>query len=301
MATITAQTTKTKTTPRMVRGAAGLPRLARRFAACASRGAALPPSRALGRTKSRDLDATRAISLDRDGSRERRRGHGKAMDMVPLGSAVAAVQQGLADRVAADEEFLFKLIWEVLQDQVIIVLTVVASCGLPSFWTTEQMANACLLHATAFFNDILLMWFLAATKSPHSSGAGRGGKKKKGLSHMFEPSATATIGDRAKCWVDKFLLYAPLGLATALLSSVVMGRFLGPEASNPLYLCKVGLVGLIHLGVSSNTRYQMINGADVLYYRVLDKKAARSATIASRLVNQVAGGKLFLLLSALIL
>ena len=54
MATITAQT-KTKTTPRMVRGAAGLPRLARRFAACASRGAALPPSRALGRTKSRDL------------------------------------------------------------------------------------------------------------------------------------------------------------------------------------------------------------------------------------------------------
>ena len=118
---------------------------------------------------------------------------------------------------------------------------------------------------------------------------------------MFEPSATATIGDRAKCWVDKFLLYAPLGLATALLSSVVMGRFLGPEASNPLYLCKVGLVGLIHLGVSSNTRYQMINGADVLYYRVLDKKAARSATIASRLVNQVAGGKLFLLLSALIL
>ena len=77
----------------------------------------------------RDLDATRAISLDRDGSGERRRGDGKALDMVPLGSAVAAVQQGLADRVAADEEFLFKLIWEVLQDQVIIVFTVVAACG----------------------------------------------------------------------------------------------------------------------------------------------------------------------------
>ena len=67
------------------------------------------------------------------------------------------------------------------------------------------------------------------------------------------------------------------------------------------YLTKVGLVGFLHLGISSNTRYQMINGADVLYYKVMDKGAARGATIASRLVNQVAGGKLFLMLSNFIL
>ena len=92
-----------------------------------------------------------------------------------------------------------------------------------------------------------------------------------------------------------------MGLATAVVSSLLLTNFFLKEPLNLFYLAKVGLVGLLHLGISSNTRYQMINGADVLYYRMLDKNAARGATIASRLVNQVAGGKLFLMLSAFIL
>jgi len=213
----------------------------------------------------------------------------------------AKVQQGIESRVAADPDFIFKIIWEIVQDQFIIVFTVLGSCGLPMFWTPEQLANACLLHATAFFNDILLMYFLAPTAS--DSGAGRkSGEKKQGgkeLAHMFEP-VDASLGERLKCWLDKFFLYAPLGCLTALLSSVILNVFLN-EPLNLTYLSKVGLVGLLHLGISSNTRYQMINGADVLYYKVLDKGAARGATIASRLVNQVAGGKLFLLLSTFVL
>lgn len=213
----------------------------------------------------------------------------------PLPGFPGKIQQGIESRLAADDEFLFKLIWEIVQDQVIIVLTVLGSCGLPTFWTPEQLANACLLHATAFFNDILLMYFLA----PTAGGAEERGEGA-GLSHMFEPG-NHTVADRARCWRDKFCLYAPMGLATAVVSSLLLTNFFLREPLNLFYLAKVGLVGLLHLGISSNTRYQMINGADVLYYRTLDKNAARGATIASRLVNQVAGGKLFLMLSAFIL
>ena len=150
-----------------------------------------------------------------------------------------------------DDEFLFKLLWEIVQDQIIIVLTVVGTCGFPALWTPEQFANACLLHATAFFNDILLMWFLAATTS-RSGGDQKSAGAAAELSHMFQPSETATISDRLKCWLDKFFLYAPLGLFTAVLSAGVMSGFLS-EAHSPIYLAKVGLVGLLHLGISSNT------------------------------------------------
>mmetsp|Transcript_3263 Transcript_3263/g.7212 ORF Transcript_3263/g.7212 Transcript_3263/m.7212 type:complete len:307 (+) Transcript_3263:188-1108(+) len=211
---------------------------------------------------------------------------------------VAQLQRGIESRVEADPDFLFKIIWEIVQDQFIIVLTVLGSQGLPTFWTPEQCANACLLHATAILNDALLMYFLAPVAGDESGSGGNG--SKKALAHMFEPSAAATLPDRARCWLDKFFLYAPLGLLTAVVSSVVMAAFL-KESLNFFYLSRVGLVGLLHLGISSNTRYQIINGLDVLYYRMFDKGTARGATIGSRLVNQVAGGKLFLMLSTLIL
>lgn len=219
-----------------------------------------------------------------------------------LSVPLVKLQRGVESRVIADPDFLFKIIWEVVQDQVIIVFTVLSSCGLPMFWTPDQLANACLLHATAFFNDILLMYFLA----PTANTPGKQGKEENqtngglGLAHMFEPGKNVTLSQRLRCWLDKFFLYAPLGMMTALLSSVILQGFL-KEPMNLIYLSRVGLLGFLHLGVSSNTRYQMINGADVLYYRLLDKGAARGATIASRLVNQIAGGKLFLLLSSLVL
>ena len=208
-----------------------------------------------------------------------------------LARPLLKVQSGIESRVAADPDFLFKLLWEIVQDQFIIVLTVIGSCGLPMFWTPSQLAHACLLHATALMNDVLLMYFLAPV-------AGES-KQAGGLSHMFEPG-NATIAQRLRVWVDKFFLYAPLGFLTAVLSSFVLSGVVN-EPINMFYLTKVGLVGFLHLGISSNTRYQMINGADVLYYKVMDKGAARGATIASRLVNQVAGGKLFLMLSNFIL
>jgi len=232
-----------------------------------------------------------------------------------LAVPLVRLQRGVESRVTADPDFLFKIVWEIVQDQFIIVFTVLSSCGLPAFWTPDQLANACLLHATAFFNDILLMYFLAPTAATKDLGdeSSKDANAKttsttttttsKGshqIAHMFEPGESVTLSDRLRCWLDKFFLYAPLGMLTALVSSVVLQGFL-KEPMNLMYLSRVGLLGFLHLGVSSNTRYQLINGADVLYYRVLDKGAARGATIASRLVNQIAGGKLFLLLSSLVL
>ncbi|QDZ18624.1 hypothetical protein HOP50_02g11280 [Chloropicon primus] len=287
----------------MARCAAALPTLPARRRRRAAR---CPHDVAAGSLRrSRSLDA-KAVSLDGLGRMEEQDGgrgdrHGGPGHPLALASAlalpIAAVRKGLESRLEADEEFLFKLLWEVVQDQAIIVLTVVGSCGLPAFWTPEQLASACLLHATAFFNDILLVYFLAATTTEH---VGEPGKR---LAHMFQPSETATLGDRWACWLDKFCLYGPLGLGTALVSHVIMSAvFLkDPSMLSPAHVLKVGLVGLLHLGISSNTRYQVVNGADVLYYKVLDKGAARSATMASRLVNQVVGGRMFLWLSALIL
>lgn len=207
-----------------------------------------------------------------------------ASDFVEQNRLFEALVKGLQKRQEADPEFLFKLVWEVVQDQGIIVLTLLSSIGLPTFWSPEQFAHALLLHSTALLNDILLVYFLAST-----------GEKFKGAAHMFEPGLDAE--ERLGIWTKKFKLYSCCGVATACISSLALMKFV------PLNLAKfarVGLVGLIHLGISANTRYQLINGADLLYYRMFDKKTARCCTVATRVLNQIAGGRLFLLLSSII-
>jgi len=208
----------------------------------------------------------------------------RAYEFVEKNSFFESFMKGLQKRQEADPDFLFKLVWEVLQDQGIIVLTLLTSIGPPSFWSQEQLAHALLLHSTALLNDILLVYFLAST-----------GESFKGAAHMFEPGLN--VEERLGIWVEKLKLYSICGVATACISSLALMKFV---PLNLAKLSRVGLVGLIHLGISSNTRYQLINGADLLYYKFFDKKTARVCTVASRVLNQIAGGRLFLLLSSII-
>jgi len=215
----------------------------------------------------------------------------------PILGPFYTLHRGIESRLAADPDFLFKLVWELVQDQGICILTVVGTCGLPAFWTSQQFAHAALLHLTALLNDALIMYFLAPVARIPGQALEEAPHK---IAHMFEPAEGVTISERLKCWVDKFMLYAPLGMLTGVMSCVMMQCCLG-ESLQMSHLLRVALVGLIHLGISANTRYQLINGADVLYYKHLDKNQARGCTILSRVVNQIAGGRLFLLLSALLM
>ena len=211
--------------------------------------------------------------------------------------SVGKVREGLASRMEADSDFMFKLLVELIQDQIIIVFTLLVSCGAPSFWTAAQFANAALLHCTAFCNDIFLMYFLAPVAASASGDAA-----PPAMAHMFQDGDHA-MGARLRCWIDKFTLYAPLGVLSATASFVAMQCALGRPGDIVAgsAIARVALVGAIHLGVSANTRYQLINGADQLAAKHLDVKAARAATMGMRLCNQFIGGRLFLALSALLL
>ena len=65
-------------------------------------------------------------------------------------------------------------------------------------------------------------------------------------------------------------------------------------------LARAALTGCLHLGISANTRYQLVNGLEVLLYSALPNSAARLGSIAVRFANNCAGARLWIALSALL-
>lgn len=144
------------------------------------------------------------------------------------------------------------------------------------------------------FNDIALVWCLA----PAAAGAGASASDAAlNMAHVFEPG-NFTVLQRAATWARKWRLYTVIGLATGLLSLALTG-VLSRQASllAPAALGRAALTGALHLGISANTRYQIVNGIEVLLYRALPEAPARLASVALRFANNCAGSLSWILLS----
>lgn len=146
----------------------------------------------------------------------------------------------------------------------------------------------------ACFNDLALVWCLAPTGAPKAAEE----DPALSMAHVFQPG-DFTVAQRAATWVRKWRLYSVIGAATGFLSMALTG-VLSRDASLlavPL-LARAALTGCLHLGVSANTRYQLVNGAEVLLYRALPTGVARLGSIAVRFGNNCAGARLWIALSA---
>ena len=143
-----------------------------------------------------------------------------------------------------------------------------------------EVVSQCLV---ALLNDIALVVGLAPAAADASGGA-------QPPAHVFEPGAFS-LAQRLGCWASKWRLYTAIGACTGLLSMCITG-VLSREASllSLASLSRAAFVGAVHLGVSANTRYQLVNGLEVLLYRALPMLQARACSVALRFANNWAGG-----------
>lgn len=124
-------------------------------------------------------------------------------------------------------------------------------------------------------------------------------------SHMFEPGPF-TLLNRIGTFVYKGTLFAAVGLGaglvgTALSNGLIKMRknmdpnFESPNKPPPMFLNAI--TWAIHMGVSSNLRYQTLNGIEFLLAKAVPPGMFKTSVIGLRMANNVLGGMTFVMLA----
>ncbi|OVA11699.1 Protein of unknown function DUF3411 [Macleaya cordata] len=126
-------------------------------------------------------------------------------------------------------------------------------------------------------------------------------------SHMFEPGMYNLL-DRCGTFVYKGTVFAAVGFAaglvgTAISNGLIMMRkkmdpnFETPNKPPPTVLN--AMTWAIHMGVSSNFRYQTLNGIEYLLAKGLPPLGFKASVVILRCLNNVLGGVSFVALARL--
>ncbi|KAJ6922681.1 protein RETICULATA-RELATED 3 [Populus alba x Populus x berolinensis] len=208
---------------------------------------------------------------------------------------------GWRSRVAADPQFPFKVLMEELVGVSACVLGDMAS--RPNFGLDEldfvfsTLVVGCILNFT-------LMYLLAPTAAATSQTL-PGIFANCPTSHMFEPGAYGLM-NRLGTLVYKGTIFAAVGFAaglvgTALSNGLIKMRkkmdptFETPNKAPPTVLN--ALTWAIHMGFSSNLRYQTLNGAEFLLEKGVSPLAFKTSVVVLRCLNNVLGGMSFVILA----
>ncbi|KAG2423210.1 hypothetical protein HXX76_015467 [Chlamydomonas incerta] len=217
------------------------------------------------------------------------------------------------DRILADPLFLFKVGAEVVIDSGCATVAEVRKRG-KDFWAEFEFYLSDLLVGLVL--DVVLVSLMApaAVLGGVSRAAMSNSPLKKWLatipSAVFEASVpgvkTYNVGQRVACLGVKFLEYSLAGITCGLLGQGLANSLMllkrqvhgAKEDDVPVPpLFKTALVWGLFMGVSSNTRYQIVFGLE----RLVDMTIARSipqvaygTTIAIRFINNVIGGENFI-------
>ncbi|GIL81612.1 hypothetical protein Vretimale_1224 [Volvox reticuliferus] len=217
------------------------------------------------------------------------------------------------DRILADPLFLFKVGAEVLIDSGCATVAEVRKRG-KKFWSEFEFYLSDLLVGLVL--DVVLVSLMApaAVLGGVSRAAMTNSPLKKWLatipSAVFEASVpgvkTYSLAQRVACLGVKFLEYSLAGICCGLIGQGLANSLMtlrrqmhGTKEEDvpvpPLF--KTALVWGLFMGVSSNTRYQIVFGLE----RLVDMTIARSVpqvaygtTVAIRFVNNVVGGENFI-------
>ncbi|XP_058078319.1 protein RETICULATA-RELATED 3, chloroplastic-like [Magnolia sinica] len=217
----------------------------------------------------------------------------------PIGSFI----NGWRSRVLADPQFPFKVLMEEVVGVSSCVLGDMAS--RPNFGLNELDFVFSTLVVGSILNFVL-MYLLAPTagSSPSSMPWIFANSPK---SHMFEVGPYSLF-DRVGTFVYKGVLFAAVGFAaglagTALSNGLIKLRkkmdpeFETPNKPPPTILNAA--TWAIHMGLSSNLRYQTLNGLEFLLAKGLPELAFKTSVVVLRCLNNVLGGVSFVVLARL--
>ncbi|GAQ90770.1 hypothetical protein KFL_006820080 [Klebsormidium nitens] len=209
---------------------------------------------------------------------------------------VHQLRRGLQERLEVDPDFVFKLGVECMNDAGIILAVNYLQRGKRFFSELEFVI--CQL-ACSLLCDMTLVYLLAPLPVASAATLAASSAIARLPQHMFQ-RGPFTLAQRAGCYVYKGVLYGLIGCVnggagTALVHALTAAReqvdpaYVPPATTNPIG--KSMLLWTAYLGLSSNTRYQLVNGLEQVLYGVFSQHlgVARAATIAMRLGNNFLG------------
>ncbi|XP_010251654.1 PREDICTED: protein RETICULATA-RELATED 3, chloroplastic-like [Nelumbo nucifera] len=210
---------------------------------------------------------------------------------------------GWRSRVAADPQFPFKVLMEELIGVSANVLGDMAT--RPNFGLNELDFVFSTLVVGSIVNFIL-MYLLAptATASSVNLPAIFASCPK---SHMFESGAFSVL-DRFGTFVYKGTLFAAVGFAAGLVGTAIstglikMRKKMDPNFETPNKPPPTVLNAItwaIHMGLSSNLRYQTLNGVEFLLEKGLPSLGFKASVVVLRCLNNLLGGASFVILARL--
>ncbi|GAB4856209.1 Protein RETICULATA-RELATED 3, chloroplastic [Ancistrocladus abbreviatus] len=209
--------------------------------------------------------------------------------------------KGWKSRVAADPQFPFKVLMEELVGVTACVLGDMAS--RPNFGLNELDFVFSTLVVGSILNFVL-MYLLAPTASA-SSPALPAIFANCPKSHMFEPGAYGVL-DRFGTFVYKGALFAVVGFAAGLVGTAISNglikmrkmmdpNFETPNKPPPTFLN--AFTWALHMGLSSNFRYQTLNGIEFLLAKTVSPVVFKTSVVVLRCLNNVLGGMSFVVLA----
>ncbi|OAY65431.1 Protein RETICULATA-RELATED 3, chloroplastic [Ananas comosus] len=214
----------------------------------------------------------------------------------PLGLFI----EGWRARVAADPQFPFKVLMEELVGVSACVLGDMAS--RPNFGLNELDFVFSTLVVGSILNFVL-MYLLAPTSAAAASAAALSSLP----SHMFEPGPYSLFS-RLATFVYKGGLFAAVGFAAGLAGTAISNGLIAfrkrmdpnfePPNKPPPTVLNAGTWAL-HMGLSSNFRYQTLNGIEFLLASAAPPPVFKVSVVVLRCLNNVLGGMSFVMLARL--
>lgn len=209
---------------------------------------------------------------------------------------IAQFVRGLRLRMAADANFPFKLGAEVCLDEVMTLAVNIGVRGNPLEWLLGAKLQVICQMLTAAVNDIILVYCLAPVKQEEGK---KETPKKDEIAHIFQ-EGDFSLGQRFGCYVSKGSFYAVVGAFSCTFSMWLALALSGQTSQiTPEYLFRALMTGALHMGISANTRYQIVNGIERVMYNILPQSVARSASVATRLCNNLLGARLWIVMTNL--
>ncbi|CAL0328377.1 unnamed protein product [Lupinus luteus] len=212
--------------------------------------------------------------------------------------------EGWRSRVAADPQFPFKVVMEEVVGVPSCIVGDMAS--RPNFGLNELD----LVFSTLVVGSIIsftVMYLLAPTASISSTTLPSVFATCP-KSHMFEPGLFSVM-DRFGTLVYKGSILAVAGLAAGLVGTLVSNgltkiranlenKKVGPTKKSPPIVLNA-LTWAAHMGISTNMRYQSLNGIEFVLERGLSPSVFKSSVLVLRVLNNVVGGMSFVVLARL--
>ncbi|KAG6492199.1 protein RETICULATA-RELATED 3, chloroplastic-like [Zingiber officinale] len=220
-----------------------------------------------------------------------------------LGGPLGLFLEGWRSRVAADPQFPFKVLMEELVGVSACVLGDMAS--RPNFGLNELDFVFCTLVVGSIVNFVLMYLLAPTAASAAGASALPGIFATCPTSHMFEPGSYSLFS-RMGTFAYKGVTFAAVGFAAGLAGTAISNGlialrkkmdpgFVPPNKPPPTVLN--ALTWALHMGLSSNFRYQTLNGIEYTMEKALPSSGFKASVVVLRCLNNVLGGMSFVMLA----